>query len=92
MHVLHRTRSGNHLFVEKPFADNLDGADRMLAAVQDGQQLIINWPLRWYPSHATAFRKVSEGAIGSVREVHFYDGNRGPLAHGADKVVLEVTA
>ena len=23
--------------------------------------------------------------------MHFYDGNRGPLAHGADKVVLEVT-
>jgi len=83
---------GKHLFVEKPFADNLEGADRMLAAVQEGQQLIINWPLRWYPSHATAFRLVSEGKIGIVREVHFYDGNRGPLAHGADKLVLDVTA
>ena len=85
-------RYGKHLFVEKPFADNLAGADRMLAAVQTGQKLIINWPLRWYPSHATAFRLVSEGTIGTVREVHFYDGNRGPLAHGEDKVVLDVTA
>ncbi len=83
---------GKHLFIEKPFADNLEGADRMLAAISDGQQLIINWPLSWYPSHATAFRLVDEGVIGTVREVHFYDGNRGPLAHGADKVVLDVTA
>ena len=82
---------GTHLFVEKPFADNLAGADRMLAAVREDRQLIINWPLRWYPSHATAYRLISEGKIGRVREVHFYDGNRGPLAHGADKVVLEVT-
>jgi predicted dehydrogenase len=83
---------GKHLFVEKPFADSLANADRMLEAVHGEQQLIINWPLRWYPSHATAFRLVSEGKIGQVREVHFYDGNRGPLAHGADKVVLDVTA
>ncbi|MCB1124548.1 MAG: Gfo/Idh/MocA family oxidoreductase, partial [Verrucomicrobiae bacterium] len=76
---------GKHLFVEKPFADNLENADRMLAALQDGQELIINWPLRWYPSHATAYRLVAEGHIGKVREVHYYDGNRGPLAHGADK-------
>lgn len=82
---------GAHLFVEKPFADNLGNADRMRAALQDGQELIINWPLRWYPSHATAYRLVSEGRIGRVREVHYYGGNRGPLAHGADKVVLEVT-
>ena len=82
---------GKHLFVEKPFADSLENADRMLAAIQEGQQLIINWPLRWYASHATAFRLVNDGKIGSVREVHFYDGNRGPLAHGADKTELEVT-
>lgn len=83
---------GKHMFIEKPFADNLANADRMQNAVQDGQKLIINWPLRWYPSHATAYRLVSEGKIGKVREVHYYDGNRGPLAHGADKVVLDVTA
>tara|TARA_Y100000588_G_scaffold302611_1_gene324937 strand:+ start:307 stop:1398 length:1092 start_codon:yes stop_codon:yes gene_type:complete len=83
---------GKHLFVEKPFADSLENADRMLAAIQPGQELIINWPLRWYPSHATAYRLIEEGKIGKVREVHYYDGNRGPLAHGADKVVLEVTA
>lgn len=82
---------GKHLFVEKPFADSLASADQMNAAMLPGQHLIINWPLRWYPSHATAFRLISEGLIGTVREIHYYDGNRGPLAHGADKIVKDVT-
>ncbi len=48
--------------------------------------LAINWPLAWYPSHNTAKRLIDEGAIGELIEVHFYDGNRGPLFHLADKV------
>lgn len=53
--------------------------------------MAINWPLRWYPSHVTAHRLVTEGRLGTVQEVHFYDGNRGPLWHGADKIELEPT-
>ncbi|MGA1753626.1 MAG: hypothetical protein ACO395_09775, partial [Pontimonas sp.] len=33
---------------------------------------------------------IDDAVIGAVREVHFYDGNHGPLYHLADKV--EVTA
>ena len=51
-----------------------------------GKQLIINWPLRWYPSHITAKRLVDEGKIHKLLQVHYYDGNRGPLYHLADKV------
>jgi glucose-fructose oxidoreductase len=59
----------------------------MIAAARKARrQLAINWPLRWYPSHATAQRLVSEGRIGELQEVHYYDGNRGPLWHTADKV------
>ena len=36
----------------------------------------------------TAKRLIDEGAIGEVIEVHFYDGNRGPLFHTADKVEI----
>jgi glucose-fructose oxidoreductase len=80
---------GTHLLVEKPFAATLAEADRMVRAVEKtGKQLAINWPLRWYPSHATAKRLVDEGAIGEVLEVHYYDGNRGPVRHKADKVVV----
>jgi glucose-fructose oxidoreductase len=78
---------GTHLFVEKPFAATLEQADRMIAAVsKTGKTLVINWPLRWYPPHVTTKRLVDEGLIGDVIEVHYYDGNRGPLFHLADKV------
>lgn len=83
---------GVPILMEKPFAASLQDADRMIAAMRaSGQPLAINWPLRWYPCHVTAHRLVCEGRIGEVREVHFYDGNRGPLWHGADKVELEPT-
>jgi predicted dehydrogenase len=78
---------GTHILMEKPFAANLADADAMVAAMAaSGRELIINWPLRWYPSHVTAKRLIDEGRIGDVLEVHYYDGNRGPLWHSADKV------
>lgn len=80
---------GVDILLEKPFAASLTEADRILAAVsKSGVRLAINWPLRWYPSHVTAKRLIDEGVIGEVNEVHFYDGNRGPLYHRADKVVV----
>jgi len=84
---------GTHVLMEKPFASCLADADAMIAAMAaTGRELIINWPLRWYPSHVTAKRLIDEGRIGEVLEVHYYDGNRGPLWHGADKVVTTPTA
>lgn len=78
---------GVHVLVEKPFAASLEDADRMIRAMeQSGRRMVINWPLTWYASHRTAKRLVDEGLIGEVLEVHFYDGNRGPLYHLADKV------
>jgi glucose-fructose oxidoreductase len=82
---------GVHLIMEKPFAASLAEADAMIAAQRSqGKELLINWPLAWYPCHRTTKRLIDDGAVGDVIEVHFYDGNRGPLWHGADKV--EVTA
>ena len=84
---------GAHVLMEKPFAANLADADRMIAALErTGKQLFINWPLRWVASHVTAKRLVDEGVIGSLREVHSYGGNRGPLYHTADKIELHPTA
>jgi len=83
---------GAHVLVEKPFAASLAEADRMIAALAaTGRQLVINWPLRWYPPHVTAKRLLDEGMIGGLQEVHYYDGNRGPLAHRADKIETEPT-
>jgi glucose-fructose oxidoreductase len=78
---------GLHVIVEKPFAANVADARRVIEAMEGtGRRLAVNWPLAWYPSHNTAKRLVGEGAIGDLIEVHFYDGNRGPLFHLADKV------
>ncbi len=76
-----------HMLVEKPFAGSLRDADRMIAAARKhGVMLAINWPLRWIASHCTAYRLLNEGRIGQLQEVHYYDGNRGPLWHTADKI------
>lgn len=84
---------GCHILVEKPFAGSLEDADRMIKALEaTGKELIINWPLRWVESHVTSHRLIREGLIGDVIEVHYYDGNRGPLYHGADKIEKEPTA
>ncbi len=75
------------ILMEKPFAASLAEADRMITAMEkSGQPWMINWPLRWVASHVTAKRLVDEGAIGTLQEVHYYNGNRGPMYHVADKV------
>jgi len=80
-----------HIIMEKPFATSLTEADLMINAMEKtGKLLAINWPLAWYPPHVTTKRFVDEDIIGGVLEVHFYDGNRGPLWHVADK--LETTS
>jgi glucose-fructose oxidoreductase len=80
---------GVHILLEKPFASSLADADAILAAMWDsGKLLAINWPLAWYPAHVTSKRLLDEGAIGRLLEYHYYDGNRGPLFHTADKVEL----
>jgi predicted dehydrogenase len=60
----------------------------MIAAVKPGQKLAINWPLAWYRTHNTSKRLIEEGRIGDLIEVHYYDGNRGPLYHVADKIAV----
>ncbi|MEM6278003.1 MAG: Gfo/Idh/MocA family oxidoreductase, partial [Verrucomicrobiota bacterium] len=80
------------VLMEKPFASTLAEADRMIAAMEKaGQPLAINWPLAWSRAHVKTREVIRSGAIGEVAEVHFYDGNRGPLWHGADKIEKEPT-
>jgi len=80
------------VLIEKPFAASLVEADRMIGAMRKAAQpLAINWPLRWVPCHALAKRVIDEGLLGRVLEVRFYNGNRGPLYHGANKIEKEPT-
>jgi glucose-fructose oxidoreductase len=83
---------GAAILVEKPFAASVADADRMIAAARRHKvMLAINWPLRWVPSHCTAYRLLLEGRIGALQEVHYYSGNRGPLFHTADKTAVTPT-
>lgn len=78
--------------LEKPFGPSLADVDAMIATTERyGSTLAVNWPLAWYPTHRTAHRLIAEGAIGTVTEVHFYDGNRGPLHHVHDKIEVRPT-
>lgn len=84
--------AGVHMIIEKPMADSLDAADRMVTdAEKAGVVLAVNWPLAWVPAHRTAKRLVSEGAIGRIEQVHSYGGNRGPLYHSHGKAELHPT-
>jgi len=81
---------GLPLLLEKPMAASLEDADRMLAACKQHDVVLgINWPLVWVPSHRTAKRLIDEGRIGQLREVHYYEGNRGPLWHTSGKRELD---
>jgi glucose-fructose oxidoreductase len=81
---------GSAILVEKPFAASLSEADRMIAAMKKtGKPLAINWPLAWLASHVKCHDLCRSGAIGEVLEVHYQDGNRGPLWHGAGKIERE---
>ncbi len=84
--------AGVHILMEKPFASCLFDADRMITAMEaTGKALAINWPLVWCRSHAKTYEVIRSGAVGEIVEVHFYDGNRGPLWHGAGKIEKEPT-
>lgn len=73
---------GVHILLEKPFARSLAEADRMIVAMNGAERILsVNWPLAWYASHRTTARLIADGAVGDVVEVHYYDGNRGPLLH-----------
>jgi glucose-fructose oxidoreductase len=81
---------GAAILVEKPFAASLAEADRMIAAMAEtGKPLAINWPLAWLASHVKCHELCRAGVIGEILEVHYHDGNRGPLWHGAAKIVRE---
>lgn len=81
---------GIHVQLEKPFGPAVADVDAMIAAAErHGVTVAVNWPLAWYPSHRTTRRLIAERAIGTVTEVHYYDGNRGPLRHLHDKIEVD---
>lgn len=80
---------GAHIIIEKPFAGSLKESDTMIAAAKKNKiRLLINWPLRWLTEYVTTKQLIDDGVIGEVLNFHHHGGNRGPLFHLADKVVV----
>lgn len=72
-----------HAMVEKPMAANLEGADRMLAAVRNGGvRLMINWPFAWWPQLQRAISLAGDGDIGDLWEVKYRAAHSGPREEG----------
>lgn len=58
---------GLHIVVEKPMAATLEGAERMLAAVEKaGVRLMINWPVVWRPQVQEAMRMAMNQECGKI--------------------------
>lgn len=68
---------GVHVAIEKPFAHTLDDADRMLAAVDENQLFVVNWPVTWEADKHTVKQLVADGTIGDPFEIQYYGGNAG---------------
>lgn len=72
-----------HCVVEKPLAATLEGADRMLRAVEDaGVTMMVNWPFRWRPATVQAWQMVSDGIIGHIFQARVRMAHKGPREFG----------
>ena len=79
--------------VEKPMADTLSNALRMVRACKAaGTSLIVNWPLTWSPSARKAKELIDAGTIGRVLEIKWRAGHTGPLGPGAAHAGVSETA
>jgi predicted dehydrogenase len=78
-HAIAAAGAGKDVFVEKPIAKTLDGADRVIAAAREaGVRLQVGFQRRYDPAYAKARTLVSDGALGRPL---FYRGiNRDLLA------------
>lgn len=81
-------KAGAHIYLEKPFAQDLEDADRMVAAVRRaGVKLQLAHQMRGSPYVRRVQEMVRAGAIGAIQEVRGR-GKEDRRAGGEDLVVL----
>ncbi|MFQ6097527.1 MAG: Gfo/Idh/MocA family protein [Armatimonadota bacterium] len=77
---------GVHVMCEKPMADRLANAERMVAAAQKhGIKLMINYPTTWNPALQYAKRLIDEGKIGQVCQMRMHCAHAGPKELGCSE-------
>ena len=78
-HAIAAAKAGKDVFLEKPIATSLEGADRVIAAAQKaGIRLQVGFQRRYDPAYAEARTLVSSGALG--RPLFYRGVNRDLLA------------
>ncbi|MDD5604161.1 MAG: Gfo/Idh/MocA family oxidoreductase [Eubacteriales bacterium] len=75
---------GISVIIEKPMASSLDDALRMARAAKAGKaDLIINWPVAWWPAFRLAQELTEKGAAGNVFKFHYRNrSSLGPYCYG----------
>lgn len=69
-----------HVVVDKPMAMDMEDAKRMYRAYRKSKaELVINWPIAWFPAFCKAKELADAGVIGKVMRVHY----RSPANTGA---------
>jgi predicted dehydrogenase len=70
-------RAGKHVLCEKPLAESPAEAREMIAAAEaSGVTLSVNHTRRLYPSNRRVHQLVREGAIGKLRRIQFFWGEK----------------
>jgi predicted dehydrogenase len=81
---------GLHIMIEKPMASTLAGADRMRGAARAaGVQLMVNWPIAWWPHLQYALKLIDEGRIGEVFQVNYRSAHAGSRELGCSPYFSE---
>ncbi len=81
---------GAHVFVEKPLAADLAGAERMLAVTRQHRvRLMVNWPIAWWPQLQHAVSLATSGGIGDLWQVKYRAAHTGPREMGCSRYFSE---
>lgn len=75
---------GIHTIIEKPMALEMEDAKRMYRAYEKSEaELIINWPVAWFPTYNKAKELADSKAVGDVLRIHYRSpSTRGPYKLG----------
>lgn len=81
---------GAAVMVEKPMADRLANAERMMVATgRAGVPLMVNWPTAWNPAIRRALALAGDGEVGEITRFSFRGGHAGPRAFGVSEAFAE---
>jgi predicted dehydrogenase len=74
---------GIHMVTEKPMADSLSDALRMVRACKANHvELMVNWPTTWSPAVRTMKALIDKGVIGDIWEIKWRNGgSMGPMSY-----------